>query len=145
KRVNGQLVRVEEDGWKEALELYKDQADDLHAGRTPRVKSDQLTLAQICNQFLTAKLRKLETGEISRRMFQEYKDTTDMYRSLTMRTTVFNFQCAAKSKRSGARCRNYACRDRATCRMHGGRSRRGADHPNFRDGRHSKVLHEALD
>jgi integrase len=78
KRVNGQLVRVEGDGWKEALELYKAQADDLHAGRTPRVNSDQLNLAQLCNQFLTAKLRKLESGEISKRTFQEYRETTDM-------------------------------------------------------------------
>jgi hypothetical protein len=34
-RVNGNLLRVEGDGWKEALELYKVQADDQHAGRTP--------------------------------------------------------------------------------------------------------------
>src|SRR5207253_829138 len=32
-RVNGKLVRIEGDGWKEALELYKAQADDLLAGR----------------------------------------------------------------------------------------------------------------
>ena len=28
--VNGTMTRVEGDGWKEALELYKAQADDLH-------------------------------------------------------------------------------------------------------------------
>src|SRR5277367_1575085 len=55
--VNGKLVRIEGDGWKGALELYKAQADDLHAGRTPRVKGDELTLAGLCNAFLTAKLR----------------------------------------------------------------------------------------
>src|SRR5438309_2252411 len=42
KRVNGKLERVESDGWKEALEIYKAQADDLHAGRTPRPKTDEL-------------------------------------------------------------------------------------------------------
>ena len=31
RRVNGQLARVEGDGWKEALEQYKTQADDLQA------------------------------------------------------------------------------------------------------------------
>jgi hypothetical protein len=51
KRVNGKLVRVEGDGWKEALELYKAQADDLHAGRIPRVKSDGLTVMDLCNRF----------------------------------------------------------------------------------------------
>jgi hypothetical protein len=39
RRVDGKLTRVPGDGWKEALELYKAQADDLHAGRTPRVKA----------------------------------------------------------------------------------------------------------
>jgi hypothetical protein len=32
------MERIEGDGWKEALELYKAQADDLYAGRTPRAK-----------------------------------------------------------------------------------------------------------
>jgi integrase len=77
KRVNGKLVRVEGDGWKEALEEYKAVADDLHAGRTPRVKADGLTVADLCNRFLTAKLRKRESGELGLRMFAEYKEMTD--------------------------------------------------------------------
>src|SRR5262245_34316986 len=60
KRVDGRLVRVPGDGWEEALALYKEQADDLHAGRTPRVRGDALTVAELCNRFLTAKLRKCE-------------------------------------------------------------------------------------
>src|SRR5260370_32651033 len=55
KRVNGKLVRIEGDGWREALELYKADADDLHAGRTPRVMAGDLTVADLCNRFLTAK------------------------------------------------------------------------------------------
>src|SRR6266478_8568373 len=43
--VDGKLERVEGDGWKEALEIYKAQADDLHAGRTPKPKADELTVA----------------------------------------------------------------------------------------------------
>lgn len=87
KRVNGQMVRVEGDGWKEALELYKAHADDLHAGRTPRVHGEGLTLADLCNRFLTAKQRQYEAGEISARMYNpgatpeqasgEYKQSTD--------------------------------------------------------------------
>ena len=77
RQVNGKLERTEGDGWKEALELYKVQADDLHAGRTPRVKSDALTVADLCNRFLTAKQRKLDAKEMSPRMFEEYKATTD--------------------------------------------------------------------
>ena len=70
-------MRVEGDGWKEALEQYKAVADDLHAGRTPRVQSDGLTVADLCNRFLTARLRKVEAGEMGERMFAEYKQTTD--------------------------------------------------------------------
>jgi integrase len=87
KRVNGKLVRIEGDGWKEALEEYKAVADDLHAGRTPRVQSDGLTVADLCNRFLTAKQRQYEAGEITPRMFEptadpkkpkgEYPATTD--------------------------------------------------------------------
>jgi integrase len=76
--VNGKLVRVEGDGWKEALELYKAQADDLHGGRTSRVTGDGLTLADLCNAFLTAKQRKVASGELGTRMFSEYKETTDL-------------------------------------------------------------------
>lgn len=76
---NGDLVRVEGDGWKEALDLYKSQADDLHAGRTPRTQQAAgLTVGDLCNRFLTAKLRKRDAGEIGPRMFIEYKETTDL-------------------------------------------------------------------
>ena len=36
RRFNGKMVRMPDDGWQEALEIYKAQAEDLHAGRTPR-------------------------------------------------------------------------------------------------------------
>src|SRR5262245_51325454 len=80
--VNGKLVRIEGDDpdcwWKPALALYKEQADDLHAGRTPRIKGDGLTVADLCNRFLTAKLRRVSSGELGTRMFQEYRETTDL-------------------------------------------------------------------
>jgi integrase len=78
RRVNGKLERIEGDGWKDALEEYKAVADDLHAGRTPRVKCDGLTVAALCNAFLTAKHRKLASGGLGSQMFQEYRATTDL-------------------------------------------------------------------
>ena len=78
RRVNGVLTRVEGDGWKEALEIYKALADDLHAGRTPRQTSgDGLPLRDLCNRFLTSKHHQLEAGELAPRTFTEYKRTTD--------------------------------------------------------------------
>jgi integrase len=78
RRANGVLERVEGDGWKEALDLYKSQADDLHAGRTARGTGDGLTVAALCNRFLTAKHHKKESGELGGRMFVEYKNTADL-------------------------------------------------------------------
>jgi integrase len=80
KRVNGDLVAIEGDAaWKEALEEYRTQADDLHAGRMPRAKTDgELTVADLCNKFWNAQKRKLESGELGKRMFLDYTSTTDL-------------------------------------------------------------------
>lgn len=84
--VDGKLVRIREDGdWAKALQLYEEQAEALHAGRRPRKKNtpgtdedDGLTVADLCNHFLTAKQRKRTSGELGSRMFQDYKEMTDM-------------------------------------------------------------------
>ena len=52
-------------------------------------------------------------------------------------------QCTAHRKRSGVRCKSYACRGKQVCRMHGGTSKRGAQHWNYRTGLHSKDVKEA--
>jgi integrase len=79
KVVGGKRERVPGDGWKEALDLYKAQADDLHAGRTPRIrKDDELTIKDLCNQFLTSRLRKQTAGEMGSRMFQEYREVCEL-------------------------------------------------------------------
>jgi hypothetical protein len=40
------------DDWQAALDKYKDQRDDLHAGLTPWVKADGLTVRDMCNRFM---------------------------------------------------------------------------------------------
>jgi integrase len=86
--VDGVLTRIQEDGcWQDALKDYEAQKDDLSAGRRPRGKrstpgangeDDKLTVADLCNRFLTAKLRKQTAGEMGSRMFVEYKEITDL-------------------------------------------------------------------
>src|SRR5262245_39707127 len=61
-RVDSDLVRVPGDGAKGAEEEYNAVRDDLHAGRTSRVKRDELTVADLCNHFRTAKLRVPTAG-----------------------------------------------------------------------------------
>jgi integrase len=60
-----------------ALRLWLDQKDDLFAGRTPRDKSDGLTVAELCDRFLQAKDQQLDAGEITAVTRLDYKKTTD--------------------------------------------------------------------
>ncbi|MFH1920792.1 MAG: site-specific integrase [Planctomycetota bacterium] len=56
-----------------ALERYQAVAADLHAGRTPRVQSgDGITVAELCNRFMTAKKHALDAGEIVPHTFANY-------------------------------------------------------------------------
>lgn len=72
----GVMVRLPGDGWKEALDLYNAQAEDLHAGRKPRaVKPGAATIGDLRDSFLTAKTNALEAGKIQRRTYFEYKAT----------------------------------------------------------------------
>jgi hypothetical protein len=57
-----------------ALQLWLTQTDDLLAGRTPRSTPDGLTVAGLCNHFLTAKEQQRDAGEITGRSFAEYFD-----------------------------------------------------------------------
>ncbi|MGH7171439.1 MAG: tyrosine-type recombinase/integrase, partial [Gemmataceae bacterium] len=63
--------------WKAALAKYQGQKDDLHAGRTPRVQGDGLTMRDLLNRFLTAKSLLVDAGELSPRTFADYKVVTD--------------------------------------------------------------------
>ncbi len=60
-----------------ALAKYLDQRDDLHAGRTPRVSGDGLTVRDLCNHFLTAKERLRDSGDITPRSFADYLSTCE--------------------------------------------------------------------
>jgi hypothetical protein len=58
-----------------ALQKYLDQKDDLHAGRTPRVPGEGLTVRELLNRFLTAKRQLVDTREITERTFMDYHAT----------------------------------------------------------------------
>ena len=56
KKIRGKFVYFGK--WEDpaaALAKYLDERDDLHAGRTPRVSRDGLTIRDLLNRFLTAK------------------------------------------------------------------------------------------
>lgn len=78
KKIRGKFVYFgpwdDPDG---ALQKYLDEKDDLHAGRTPRKSGDGLTVAEMCNQFLTAKRHLLDTSELTDRSFRDYYQSCD--------------------------------------------------------------------
>lgn len=68
--------------WKAALESYLEEKDSLQLGvEAQAVGSRQrssepggnLVVAELCNEFLNAKLSQLETGDLSLRTFNDYK------------------------------------------------------------------------
>jgi integrase len=75
-RKNGKLVRVDGDGWQEALEEYQRVADALHAGKKPQPK-DGLQLWQLVNHFLEFKRSRVQTGELAKRSWDDYDKTCE--------------------------------------------------------------------
>ncbi len=69
------------DELKGALDRYERERPYLEAGRTPPEESSHegqhVTMADLCNHFLTSKLHKLENGELAASTFDDYRQTCD--------------------------------------------------------------------
>jgi integrase len=88
RTVKGELIALPyEPGWRDALKAYRARGDDVRAGDVaefvvqPEGKgASEITLAELCNRFLTSKLRKLESKEkeLTPRTFAEYRQATDL-------------------------------------------------------------------
>ncbi len=72
KKIRGKLYYFGKDS-EQALELYRLQCDDLHAGRTPRQSPDDLTVEDICNLFLEAKKQLVASGRLAQRTWDSYR------------------------------------------------------------------------
>lgn len=48
----------------EALRGYLKLKADLEAGRGPRKRRGEITVAELCNEFLTEKQRRVDSGEL---------------------------------------------------------------------------------
>jgi len=59
-------------------------------------------------------------------------------------TLQFNKRCGAKT-RNGGRCQNMPRQLGGRCRMHGGNSLRGPEHPRYKTGKYSKYKPMDLD
>ena len=58
-----------------ALAKYNEQKEALHAGKKPREDADGYTVKMLCNDFLLAKQALVDSGELTRRSWQNYKET----------------------------------------------------------------------
>ena len=92
KKIRGKLIyfgKVADDPkGVQALEKWLAEKDALLAGRTPRIDGKGLAVGDLCNHFLSAKLRRLENGELSPRTFHDYKGVTDILVSVFGKTRL---------------------------------------------------------
>jgi len=83
KKVRGRFVyfgkTTDDPKGTAALKKWFDEKDALLAGRRPRAKTDDFDLGDLCNQFLAAKKRLLNSTppELSPRMWAEYYGTCE--------------------------------------------------------------------
>ena len=83
KIVDGKMVRQPGDGRQEAEAEFNKKKEALYEGRTPRESNgDELTILDLCNRFLTAKQRRVQSAELSPRSFYECKKATDLIMGL---------------------------------------------------------------
>lgn len=81
KKISGHVYyfgRVCDDPKGEAaLEQYLAEKDDFEAGREPRDKTDELTVADLANKFIDHHKARRDNAQISPRTFRGYYDTTE--------------------------------------------------------------------
>ncbi|MFW6170077.1 MAG: hypothetical protein ACODAD_06280, partial [Planctomycetota bacterium] len=75
-RKNGEMVRLPDDGWRDALDEYERTRDALYAGQKPKPKpEDRLSIKQLVNRFLFAKEQDMRSGELTARSWRDYDKT----------------------------------------------------------------------
>jgi len=113
KRVKGTLhyfgkIDGDEKG-EAALSKWLDERDDIRAGRKPRSRQGELTVLELCNQFMQFKQGLLDAGELAPRTFERYHSACNFMLShfgrgrsvADLRPDDFRQLRAAMSKRWG--------------------------------------------
>jgi hypothetical protein len=61
-----------------ALKKYLAEKDARHAGRKPRENSARLTAKDVCNDFPNVKQTRVDSEELARRSWRDYKDACEL-------------------------------------------------------------------
>src|SRR5205823_3121625 len=61
-----------------ALAKYTAEKDALHAGKKPREASTGVTIKELANAFLNAKQVLVDSGELTRRSWDDYKAACEL-------------------------------------------------------------------
>jgi integrase len=70
-----------------AEKRYRAEWDDITAGRPPRRSRDTVTVAELVNDLLNSKRRRVDEGRLTHRMWSEYHATCDAVVSAFGKTT----------------------------------------------------------
>lgn len=74
-----------------ALKFYERVRDDLQNGRTPRLTDHGLTLKDLANLFIDAKLKAVRSGELAQISLDDYKRTCRrMFKYLSEHTLMMD-------------------------------------------------------
>jgi integrase len=82
KKIRGKFVyfgKVADDPKGEkALEKWLNERDELLSGRRPQARSEGLTIGELCNLWLHAKMALVTTGELAPRTYDDYKRVCEL-------------------------------------------------------------------
>lgn len=79
KRENGELVRVEGDGSREAKKEYDTWLYQRLHGRKEMSEADaEMSIGRLCNQFRKMKMDAMEVGKLSPSTYTDYVQATDL-------------------------------------------------------------------
>jgi hypothetical protein len=80
KRENGELVRLKDDGREEALGAYNRFVFEQLHGRLPDSGDgqDELSVGRLCNSYLDAQQKLMDSGDIKPKTYREYEQACDL-------------------------------------------------------------------
>jgi integrase len=78
RRENGQIVRVDGDGRKEAQAEYDRFIFERLHGHQAVAVTGGVSVGKLCNLFVESKQKQLDAGELSQRMFYDYEKVCDL-------------------------------------------------------------------